>query len=292
MTSELEQLITDSNIFITDLEEISDCIYNSEQIFLYDTGAISNHEGVFFKGGQDLLGRFVTANDPILITDVTAAEMRILEDTNKRYLNYLSKFHKIIFLKEEDFFSLIELDYKSSVARGKFLAASKIAFSDILPLKQDIEIIGKKHFPISDSRIFNRYDDFCQTYSNSNRGELSLLLLSCILGITAPNTRITFLSMDNDLYSYVTRCYLKDPFNHLKNREISIASDDTLIQGTYFQDPSIHLDLYIDPYRHPERKVIYFDRIKGIKSYKSKREKLSNQLIKDLILKNQIEIEY
>lgn len=295
-TENVEELVRETGLFLTDIEEISDVIYNSEQVFLYDTVAISSHENVFYNHEKNLLRHFEKNIYPIIVTDTIAKEMRILEGDNERYLNYLAQFNKLLFIKEENFFDLIQLDYEKNGARAQFLVASEKAFSDIQPLKSAILEIKKSKFSTAEFSVLEEYNSFFNKYKDKNKGEISLLWLSNILGVIAPTVRVNFIGMDNDLYRYVNRCYFSysyDP-NPKKPRDIMISSNDTLVQAIHTMADVIQeeFSMYLNLYRNPDRAVLFFEKIDGLKSHQLKKRKFQNNDVENLILESKIEIVY
>lgn len=298
MSIELENYVQSTGLFVTELDEIVNLLLKSKQVFLYDTAAISLHENVFYHHQVNYLEHFISDSDPVIITDTIVKEMKFLEDVEDRYLNYLKRFGKVIFIKEEDFYKLLTDFYKTNEAKGKFLAASEKAFSDILPLKNEIAEIRKNSFNRAESMVLDKFNTFFYANNEKNRGEISLLWLSSILNFVAPKLHLNFIGHDSDLFTYVHRCYLRTPLEHTQNlRDIRISSNDTLIQGIHTMNlatPSPNLDFegYLELYRKPDRNVFYFEKQNGIKSHNMKKGKIANNTIKDAIRKNEIEIVY
>ncbi|MGE7219234.1 hypothetical protein ACQKJC_22385 [Priestia koreensis] len=113
--------------------------------------------------------------------------------------------------------------------------ASIGAFSDLIPLKQAIQEL--KHDPNSkmEHDVYEQFEMFFEIISNKNKGEISLLWCSLIIGIFSPKTPINFVSRDSDLYTFVSRCYMADTYvvTNKPKRFISLSSNETLLQSLY-----------------------------------------------------------
>ena len=229
--STLDQFIRTETSFITDIEEIVDVLYEMKQVYLYDTSGISSHE-LAYKNYQDLHFLTYTQNIPILITDTIVKEMSLVKDQERRYLNYLSRFSKVLYLKEENLIDLLKVDYELNAARSKFIIASERAFTSIQFLKDRVKET-KQYFSKSDQLIFSVYDSFFLENEDANRGELSLLWVSTIIDQLPGRTQVTFVGIDHDLYDFVERSYFSTTKASPFSNDIYFLSNDTLLYSSY-----------------------------------------------------------
>lgn len=290
----LDQLIKQSSHFITDLEEIVDIILAADQVFLYDTGSIASHERIYHSQEKNLLSYFKKDQDPIILTDTIARELKLTE----RNLSYLSQFTNVLYLHEKDFLNLIKIEIESRQATGKYVNASIGAFSDLIPLKQAIQEL--EHDPNSKMEydVYEQFKMFFERIGNKNKGEISLLWCSLIIGIFSPKTPINFVSRDSDLYTFVSRCYMADPYvvTNKPKRFISLSSNETLLQSLYalqtLSDEEFweYLTLYRD---EPKRGIIYFEIRNGLKiQSRVQKHSFSNAELRDGLIHKNIEIVY
>ncbi|MGG2092102.1 hypothetical protein AB1283_05145 [Bacillus sp. S13(2024)] len=258
MTSpELKSLIQQQTHFITDLEEIMDSILEKGHVFLYDTSTISYHKKAFYQHKATLF--LEHAKDiPILITDVIAKEMRLTEDLEGLYLAYLSKFDTVLYVEERDLYELLKVEYTAAQAKQKFLIASEKAFSCIQPLRESIRK-ARNTFQIAEKIVFDDYEAFFVNCNHKNHGEMSL---ACILNQILSKQTITFVGIDQDLYTYVEQCDV-----------------DTLA-------------ILVRIYRNEERKVIYHNRKSGILHLIRQTEKITNAHFIEKIISNRIQVIY
>lgn len=291
----LDELVNSSGLFITDLEEISDTIASSSQLFLYDTAAISNHESVYNKAQELIIKKIQGENGAILITETILKEM-FLSVSPDRYLAYLSNFSPVLYLSENNFYDFVKVDYENEAATAKFLLGSLVAFQPIQTLIEYVEQVKKENFRRAPSKVLDQFNSFFGSVSNKNKGELSLLWISSLLEKTHPNIPIHFLGIDSDLYSYVNRCYLSnsyDPIKANKKRELSISSNETLIQGIYhsYRDEQ-NIKYLTNLYRNEERNVLFKKITNGILVHGIKNNKFTNNEFIDSITTNNVQIIY
>ncbi|WP_106496153.1 hypothetical protein [Lentibacillus sp. Marseille-P4043] len=291
MYESLDQFIQTETSFITDVEEIVDILYDMGQVFLYDTSAIYSHE-LTFHHHNDLTFHKYTQGFPILLTDTVAKEMRIVEDQDYRYLDYLSNFDKVLYVKEENLIDLLKLDYELGATRSKFLIASDRAFTSIQLLKEQVKV-AKQHFSKSEQMIFSAFDSFFLENGNTNRGELSLLWVSTIIEQLPGKTTVTFVGMDHGLYDFVDRSYFTtrktSPFSNV----ITFLSNDTLLQSCYRNNPNQEaLAKLIPIYRSPDRKTCYFRKVNKVLNLNQQKEKIGNKEFEQLVANDEIEIIY
>ena len=289
MTSpELTNFIQLHTHFVTELEEIIDIILDRQNIYFYDTSAISIHEKAYFRHNETLFLNYIK-DAPILITDVIAKEMRLLEDVDQRYIKYLSRFQTVLYVEEQQLYELLKVEFASKQAKQRFLIASDKAFSCIQPLQETVRN-ARESFLNAENIILDDYISFFISNNDKNHGEMSLLWASCVINQLCGKLTITFIGVDNDLFSYVEQCCL---LGKNKDYNIYIMSNETLLQidHTQHQD-SQKLQELVEIYRNEHRKVLYFDRKDGIMHLVRQSNKLSNQEIIDKITYNQIQIVY
>ncbi|WP_138419860.1 hypothetical protein [Aquibacillus sediminis] len=287
----LDHFIQSETNFITDIEQIVDLLYESDQVYLYDTSAISTHE-LAFKKYNDLLFFAYSDDFPVLVTDTIVNEMRLIEDEDYRYLTYLSKFSKVLFVKEENLVELLKIDYEVSASKSKYLIASERAFSNIQWLREKV-IEAKRNFSSAEKLVYDAYSKFFEQNSNKNRGELSLLWVSVMLEHIAPKTKITFVGIDDDLYEFVARCYFSPPKFYPFSNNIFFLSDDKLLQDTYqtTKDQALLLNL-MTIYRNANRATRYHMRENGLMNLNRMREKINNDDYFSWVVDNKVEIIY
>lgn len=287
----LDQLIHTETTFITDAEEIVDTISDHSSVFLYDTAAISAHE-VCFSKSQDLALRSITKNSPILITETVAKEMRLVEDTEARYLKYLMNFGKILYVKEENLLDLLKVDFEVQRSRTKFLIASDRAFSSIQLLKEKVRE-ARNHFSIAERKLFAAYEAFFASHDNRNKGELSLLWTAAIIEQLSGSTHVTFVGIDHDLYDYVERSYFISEKASPFTNSITYLSNDTMIQNLYRNGMDIEaLKKLIEIHRKPDRKLRYFSKINKMINPIQQKGKLTNEEFLQCLQNDAIEIIY
>lgn len=291
MSLTLDQLIKKETTFITDIEEILDILYEEGQVYLYDTSAISSHE-LIFNNQQDLTFCMYTQGYPILITDTIAKEMRLIEDEDLRYLSYLSKFRKVLYVKEENLLDLLKVDYELNAAKRKFLIASERAFSSIQSLREKVKE-AKQHFSRAEQLISSAYYSFFSENEDENRGELSLLWVSTIIEQLPGTTKVTFVGMDHDLYEFVERSYFSTTKASPFSNEITFLSNDTLLQSNYRNNTDQkELAKLIPMYREPDRKTRYHRKVNKVLNLNRQKEKISNDLFLQVLIHDEIEIIY
>lgn len=287
----LDQWIQTETSFITDIEEIIDVLNEEKQVYLYDTSAISSHE-LAYKNHNALLFFTYTKEAPILITDTVAHEMRLLEDSEYRYLTYLSQFSKILYVKEENLIDLLKIDFELTPARSKFLVASERAFSSIQWLKERVKE-AKQSFTKSEQIILSSYVSFFSENDNVNRGEISLFWLSTVLEQLPGKTKVTFVGLDHDLYDFVERCYFSTTKASAFSNDITFLSNDTLIQSSYRNDLNQEtLAKLVSVYRKPDRKTRYFRKVNKVLNLNQQKGKMSNEEFLQLLICDEIEIIY
>jgi hypothetical protein len=287
----LDQFIETETPFITDIEQIVDTIYNAERVYFYDTSAISSHE-ITYKKYNDLLFFTYSENDPILITETIANEMDLIQDHEYRYLTYLSKFRKVLYVKERDIINLLKVDYETPQARSKFLIASERAFSSIQWLKEKVDE-ARKNFTEAEQIVTSAFQTFFMKNNNKNKGEVSLLWVSTMVEHIAPRTKVIFVGIDHDLYDFVERCY----FTSVKKRpfadNIYFLSNDTLLQSYFRKASDIKsLSELIPIYRNPDRKTRFQKRVHKVLNLNQQKEKISNEDFFDFVVREEIEIIY
>lgn len=291
MSIALDQLIQTDTSFITDVEEIVDLLYETKQVYLYDTSAISSHE-LAFNHHQDLTFHLYTQGSPILITDTIAKEMRLLEDQDNRYLSYLSKFSKVLYVKEEKLLELLKVDYELTAARRKLLIASERAFSSIQTLRECVKE-AKQHFLTAEQSIFSSYHSFFLENGNSNRGEVSLLWASTIIEQLPGRTKITFVGLDHDLYDFVIGSYFSSTKASPFSNDITFISNDTLLQSCFRSNfDQRNVAELIPIYRKLDRKTRYYRKVNKVLNINQQKGKISNEEFLQLLIRDEIEIIY
>ncbi|MFD3448975.1 hypothetical protein ACFDTO_30875 [Microbacteriaceae bacterium 4G12] len=295
MTSpDLKSFIQQHTHFITDLEEIIDNILEKGHVFLYDTSAISSHEKAFYHHKATLFLEHVK-DVPILITDVIAKEMRLTEDVEGRYLAYLSMFKTVLYAEERDLYTLLKVEYGASQAKQRFLIASEKSFSCIQPLRESIRK-ARNTFQIAEKIIFDDYETFFANCNHKNHGEMSLLWTACILNQILSKQMITFVGVDQDLYTYVEQCYFligngKRGTN--TSHVIYMMSNEVLLQSYYVQQGDTEKFIELVPiYRDEHRKVMYHHRNSGILHLVRQTEKVTNAEFIEKITSDQIQMIY
>jgi hypothetical protein len=287
----LDQLIQTETSFVTDIEEIVDILYETKQVYLYDTSAVSSHE-LAYKNHHDLTFHTYTQGLPILMTDTIAKEMRLVEDKDFRYLTYLSQFSKVLYIKEENLIDLLKVDYELTAARSKFLIASERAFSSIQWLKERVKN-AKQHFLKSEQMIFSAYHSFFSENEDANRGELSLLWVSTVIEQLPGKTNVTFVGLDHDLYDFVERSYFSTTKASAFSNDLTFLSNDTLLQSLYRNNLDQEaLAQLIPVYRKPDRKTRYLRKINKILNLNQQKDKMSNEEFLQLLIRDEIEIIY
>lgn len=293
-SSELKRFIQQQTHFITDLEEIMDSILEKGHVFLYDTSTISSHEKAFYQHKATLF--LEHAKDiPILITDVIAKEMRLTEDLEGRYLAYLSKFDTVLYVEERDLYELLKVEYAAAQAKQKFLIASEKAFSCIQPLRESIRK-ARNTFQIAEKIVFDDYEAFFVNCNHKNHGEMSLLWTACVLNQILSKQTITFVGVDQDLYTYVEQCYflVGNKQSVTNNSHMTyIISNDVLLQSYYVQQGHVDtLAILVQIYRNEQRKVIYHNRKSGIVHLVRQTEKIMNTDFVEKVISNRIQVIY
>lgn len=292
MNTTLDNFIRTKTNFITDFEEIVDIISSADQVYLYDTSAISTHELGFYQH-MDLSFFHYSEHAPILVTDTILHETRIIEDTEERYLRYLSNFNQILYIKEADLLELLKIDYELKEAKINYLTASEKAFSSIQRLKDSVRAARKQFNQQVEQIIYEAYDSFFLEVNHANRGEISLLWLSTIIEKLPGNCKVTFFSIDSDLKDFVERSYLKQNNSSPFAKEITLCSNETLLQSLYRMDVDPEeLDRLIAIYRSPDRKTYYFKKVKQVMNLIQQNEKIPNSNFKNAIIQGEIEIIY
>ncbi|MFC7063140.1 hypothetical protein [Halobacillus seohaensis] len=219
--------------------------------------------------------------------------MRVVEDQENRYLNYLSQFSKVLYIKEESLIDLLKVDYELDAARSKFIIASERALSSLQYLKEQVKE-SRQHFSKVDQLIFSAYDSFFTEKMDANRGELSLLWASAIIEQLPGNSKVTFVGMDHDLYDFVERSYFSitkaSPFSN----DRYFFSNDALLYGTYRSDSNQEdFAQLISIYREPDRKSRYFKKVnKFLNINQQIKEKISNSDFQYMVTYDEIEIVY
>ncbi|EEL47943.1 MULTISPECIES: hypothetical protein [Bacillus cereus group] len=289
MTSpNLKSYIQQYTHFITDLEEIVDIIIEKQHVYFYDTSAISSHEKAYFHHNKTLFLDFIK-DVPIVITDVIVREMRLLEDEDRRYLNYLLQFQTVLYVEEQQLYELLKIEFNSKQAKQKFLIACEHAFSCIQPLKESVRN-ARSSFANAENIIFDDYISFFVANHQKNHGEMSLLWTSCIINQLRCKLTVTFMGIDRDLFSYVESSYF---LGKKKADNIYMISNETLLQSDYIQHQNEKI-MYqlVEIYRNEKRKVIYYDKKQNILQLTRQSNKLSNDEIIAKIISNQIQIIY
>jgi hypothetical protein len=276
------------NLFITNTNHIMDILDESEQIYLYDTVAISHHELVFYRNGEKILKDFINRDGPIIITDTILKETRMAEDVEHRYLSYFEALdNKIILINEKEFFNLIDGNFKpKEKAKAKFKECSKKAFQTIQSLAETCNMVSNND-PAAIIKLFG------ETFmpDRTNKGEYSLLWLSCILKMTNPSLKINFIGVDRDLYSIVDQCYFQK--NEQTQQGIQILSTDTIVQALYRIEANEELlNKFCWAYRKEDRKVLYQRFHKGILEKHICEDPISNEVFLELTVSNEIVVVY
>ncbi|MED3813409.1 hypothetical protein P4573_14270 [Priestia megaterium] len=289
---DFEGILEQSTIFVKDLEEIVDIVLNAEEIFFYDTGSIASHERIYHSSEKNLLRHYEKGQYPIIITDTILRELKLTQ----RNLEYLAQFSKLIYLREEDFFNLLNVEIETRQATGRFLNSSIKAFSDFIPLKESVSAV--ENISGADTEVILQFNSFFEEIDNKSKGEISLLWCSLIISNLSINGRMNFISKDSDLYSFVNRCYAPNPYlisNKPKPR-ITLMSNEVLIQGIHnsetipYEEFCEYLNLYRDDVH---RGVIYFNKQNNVMDYNSVVKKsFTNDELRDHIVSNQIKIIY
>lgn len=291
MSLTLDQLIQIETSFITDIEEIVDVLFEAKQVYLYDTSATSSHE-LAFNNHQDLTFYKHTQGLPVLITDTIAKEMRLVEDQDFRYLTYLSKFNKVLYVKEENLIDLLKVDYELTAARSKFLIASERAFSSIQWLRERVKE-AKQSFSKSEQITLSSYQSFFMGNNNANRGEISLLWVSTVLEQLPGKIKVDFVGIDHDLYDFVERSYFSTTKASPFSDQIYFLSNDTLLQSHYRNNSNQKFLAELIPvYRKPDRKTRYHRKVNQVLNLNQQKEKISNEDFLKLLVSNEIEIIY
>lgn len=278
------------SVFITEFNAILEVLDQAEHIFLYDTVAISKHELIYTKHNQMILKQLIQ-NHPILLTRTIYNELQMNEPiTFKRYMDYFANFKMILIIEEIDFFALLHTEFVTAHALSKFQECSQKAFQTIQPLASEINQLQKSYHP-------NQIVDKVNFYFNNgkNKGEYSLLWISIILNKIYPNTKITFIGLDRDLYYIVDFCF----FRHVDLRSelsqstaIEIVSTDSLLQGIIRSNQQ-DLDYLIKICRNDEqRKVLFKEIIGGITSNHIKERAITNTDFKVNIENKKLDIIY
>lgn len=287
-SSELHKFVQQHTHFITDLEEIIDIILESQHIYVYDTSAISSHEKAFYRHG-DLLFHEQVKNTPILITDVIAKEMRLIEDIEGRYMSYLSQFRTILYVQEQSLLDLLKVEYDNQNAKQNFLIACEKAFSCIQPLRDSVRK-ARGSFSIAENIIFDDYESFFAHHHYKNHGEMSLVWTTCIINQIRGKQTITFMGIDQDLFLYVEQCYFT---GKNKANNIYIMSNEALLQSNYIQHQSTeNLTKCVDIYRNADRRVTYHERNSGILQLTRQCGKFTNDDFINKVCSNEIQIIY
>lgn len=287
----LDELIRTQTSFVTEIEEIVDVLYTEKQVYLYDTSAISSHE-IGQKRNQDLTFFNYTEGAPILLTDTIAKEMRLLEDQDFRYLTYLSNFRKVLYVKEENLFDLLKVDYELTDARKKFIIASERAFSNVLVLKERVRE-ARKSFSRVEQIILSTYQSFFLESRDDNRGEYSLLWVATIIEQLPGKQSVTFTGIDQDLYKIVENSYFSTTKVSHFSSHITFLSNDTLLQSLYRKNfDKESLTKLVPIYRKPDRKIFYHYKISNILNLQRQNSKISNEEFIRLLIHDEIEVIY
>lgn len=293
----LQLLIEKETTFVTDFEEIVDYIIDAGHVFLYDTSTVSSHE-LAFNNFNDLFFPEFASGVPILLTETIAKELCLTEDIEKRYLNYLTNFSKVLYIREEDLMVLLKVEFQTDNARKHYLIGTEIAFSTIQSLKEAVKE-ARRNFARAENIIYDKYVNFFNGKSGENQGELSLIWAASIIKQLPAPIDVTFISIDNDIYDYVERSFFH--FGHNiggsnKNKlakNIYIASNDTMLQSFYnTRLDADQMATLISWYRYPDRKVIYQEKNKGLLNWTRQKEKISNPDFKEKVVNDQIQIIY
>lgn len=292
MTITLDEFIQTTTNFITDIEEIVDIMSEANQVYLYDTSAISSHELGFFQH-HDLSFLRYTEGSPLILTETILKETRILEDTENRYSTYFSKFKTVLYIKESDLLELLKVDFETTEAKQKYLIASEKAFSSIQLLKEAVKSTRKQFTQKIDVILYAAYDAFFSAAHQTNRGEISLVWLSTIIEHLPGNTRVVFMGIDSDLKDFVERCYMSSHRHSHFAKEITLCSNETLLQSLYKMNRNQQeLQRLITIYRNPQRKTYYYKKIKKVLTLIPQAEKMSNALFLNAVIQEDIEIIY
>ncbi|EOV9527178.1 MULTISPECIES: hypothetical protein [Bacillus cereus group] len=284
----LKSFIQQHTHFITDLETIIDTIIEKQHVYLYDTSAISIHEKAYFRYDERLFLKKVQ-DTPVLITDVIAKEMRLIEDVEQRYMKYLQHFKTILYVEEQQLYDLLKVDFDVTGAKREFLGASEQAFTCIQPLRDTVRK-ARRSFQHAENIILDDYISFFVNKNDKNRGEISLLWTACVLNRLPGTFSITFIGIDHDLFSYVEQACL---LGRNKDYNVYIMSNETLLQIDYGQHQNItKLQKLTDIYRNEDRKIMYFNRNEDIMHLIRQKSKLSNQDFIKKITCNQIQVVY
>ncbi|WP_176524432.1 MULTISPECIES: hypothetical protein [Bacillus] len=107
---------------------------------------------------------------PILITDVIAKEMRLLEDVDQRYIKYLSRFQTVLYVEEQQLYELLKVEFTSKQAKQRFLIASDKAFSYIQPLRETVRN-ARESFLNAENIILDDYISFFISNNDKNHGK-------------------------------------------------------------------------------------------------------------------------
>ena len=292
MTITLDEFINTATNFITDIEKIVDTISEANQVYLYDTSSISSHELAFYNY-QDLSFLRYAEGSPIILTDTIVNETRMIEDTENRYLTYFSNFKTILYIKEADLLKLLKIDFETIEAKKKYLIASEKAFSSIQFLKDAVKNTRKQFTQNIDEILYTTYHSFFNAAHNANRGEISLVWLSTIIEHLPGNTRVSFMGIDSDLKDFVERCYMSNQKHSHFAKEITLCSNETLLQSLYKMDRNPQqLQQLIHIYRSPDRKTYYYKKIKNILTLIPQTEKITNEDFFKALIQEDIEIIY
>ena len=254
-----------NNLFVTNIDDIFKILMEEEIIFLYDTVSISHHEVAFKRHEENLLKTY-SRNHPIILTESIIKELRMEEDTDRRYENFLKEFPLVIGIAEEDFPILLEKVFQSPQhVFAKCRDSAVTAFQSIY----ELSLLFKQQINYPD--ILNIYHEYFN--ENDNKGEYSLLWLSVISRMVNPSLNVHFVGMDRDLYSIVYHYYYRTDSLEQQLRKsrgsVEIVSTDSLLYGLTNQDTftkEVVEDL-CTIYRKPERKVIYKKVKLGIPSH-------------------------
>lgn len=279
-----------NNLFITDLDDIFKLMNESNEIFLCDTVAISHLEHTYHHYNENILKEF-SQHQALFLTETIINEMKMEEDTEKRYERFLSQFPVVVGISEEDFHSILSQAFQPSKhAFSKFKQSSITTFQTIHSLSSSLEIKQ------STGDLLSEYHSFF--HENRNKGEYSLLWLSFIISFINPTTNINFLGVDRDLFSIVHHCYFthKSLVEQLRTARtnIEIMSIDTLLYGKTIKDSLSEDELkkLCNYYRNPQRKTLFKDKEQGITSKHVKEEFFDNNIFAYSIKNNHIDIIY
>jgi hypothetical protein len=263
-----------NHLFVTEIDDIYNILLEEELVFLYDTVAISHHEKSFYKYNENIVKEY-SRHHPILLTETIFNELRIEEDTEGRYEDFLRQFPLVIVLSEEDFPKMLAKIFSSSKhIFAKFRESAVICFQTFVDLSNSFS----RKEDIND--IMTEYHDFFD--GKKNKGEYSLLWLSNILRWINPNLQIHFMGVDRDLYSIVYHCYFRhESFEKLLRRKaakVEIMSTDSLLFGFAIQKSFSEETLkdLCTKYREENRKLLYKEVKSGIPSHHLLDKKITN----------------